>query len=444
MSRSLIAMILLTAALVLGGGGSSAPATELALQLVFAALIALAALAGLRSGWPSAPAPAVLTLAALVLGLPLLQLIPLPPALWQSLPGRGVEAEALALIGAENAWMPWSLTPARTLASLMAMIVPVGLFVVATGLPLERRRHLLLVVVGGALASAVLGALQLGAGQGSAWRLYSETHLLYITGFFANRNATADLILIALLALAAWWASTRSAPGIGRRIAALATAALLTLTLVLTGSRMGIALLAPVAILALAILWSSLPSGESRAVRIAGSAGVLSLLAVGAARLPAFQPVVKRFVEAGDERWKLWEDTRQAIAVHWPAGSGIGSFQPVFIAQERLEFVDPSMPVRAHNDWLEFTLEAGLAGWLVLAAIAGLLGFQAWRRTGRAAVPDERVLGLFGLGTLAVVALHSLVDYPFRTMTLACLAALGAAMLFSPPGATARAGINTD
>jgi O-antigen ligase len=51
--------------------------------------------------------------------------------------------------------------------------------------------------------------------------------------------------------------------------------------------------------------------------------------------------------------------------------------------------VTPVQAGRAHSDWLEWTLEAGLPGLLVLATFLGLVGLLAWRalRPARNATP---------------------------------------------------------
>lgn len=441
MFRSLLTLTLLLSALVLGGS-ALAPRMELALQIAFAlAAIALIVDQRLRgSPWPKISG-AAWAVAGLVLVLPVAQLIPLPPSIWHSLPGREIAREALALVGGENRWMPWSMTPDRTFASLLAMLPPIALFLLATTLSPAWRRRAFVLVFGMGLITAVLGTLQLAAGETGDWRLYGETHLLYVTGFFANRNATADLLLIAILALTARWAGGATRPGMMQGLGAIAMGLMLVATLALTGSRMGIALLLPVIVMAAMIIGSTRSQHGSFIwpMAIFGSLALAGLLGAVAVQLPAFQPIVSRFLFDGDNRWMLWEDTRIAIEGVWPMGSGIGSFQPMFLASQQLEFVDPSMPISAHNDWLEFTLEAGLAGWAVLAALLLILAWECWRGWPRAvqarnAAVARRAEMLFGLGALGVIGAHSLVDYPLRTMALACLAAFAAAMVFASPG----------
>ncbi len=440
-------MALVAAAMVLGGGSSS-PGLELALQLAFAAIVLLTALAvAVRPDWaePSRTPPAVLALAGLVLVLPLLQLVPLPPALWQALPGRGDELAALQLADAGQRWMPFSKTPARTLASLLAMIVPVALMVMVARLDTAGRTRVLAVIVAMAIASVMLGTLQLADGEGGRWRLQAQTHLTYLTGFQANRNHQADVLSIAVLAAAACWvalrrsdASRRRESGLKlRRIALLVAFPLLAFGALMTGSRAGLAL-AVLAWGAATLMVRPITSwrGTAKWVVAAVVAGAVSAAAL--LQLPAVQRVALRFSEDGANRSALWADTRKAIALHWPAGGGVGSFQPVFIAAETLDNVDTTMPVRAHNDWLELTLENGVAGWVVMSAITILLAWQAFisaRRLppGRLSGPSERAQLLFGVTTLVMLALHSLVDYPIRSMSLACLAGVAAAMLFTRP-----------
>ncbi len=444
-------MALLAAALVLGGGGSSSPASELALQLFFAAVLLSLAVAGMLRRDRAAEIAGLqldrkaIALAGLVLILPILQLIPLPPVLWQSLPGRDTERQALTLIGGADSWMPWSQTPGRTFASLLAMIPPAALLLLAAQLDRTGRGWLIATVAAVGLASIVLGALQLADGEGLQWRLYAETHLTYLTGFQANRNAEADILLASLLACAACAAMLlqrerrRARRSIWPALLCL-LGAMMVLGTILTGSRMGIALIAIVLPVAVGLVWLGYGGALPRPSILALGAGGLTMLGLALMQLRPVQRVAGRFALDGDGRWMLWEDTRAAIAQVWPAGSGIGSFQPVFLSVEKLEHVDPSMPVRAHNDWLEFTLESGLAGWLVLALVALILASALRQRLAAFGTePGSAIQAGFGTGVLVVIGMHAMVDYPLRSMALACLSAVAAAMLFDIPGSRPKA-----
>jgi O-antigen ligase len=130
-------------------------------------------------------------------------------------------------------------------------------------------------------------------------------------------------------------------------------------------------------------------------------------------------------------RSELWRDAWFAIQQNWPVGVGVGGAQPALIAAERLEVLDPSLPNRVHNDYLELALEGGLPALLLLAAIAGMLSYAAWRRWRER--PDQRHFTAFAGIVLVVVAAHSFVDYPLRSMALACLVGTGAGLLIGTP-----------
>lgn len=447
-----LAMAMVAAALALGGGGTSNPLTEAVLQPVLALLCALPLLVPMlarglgpvpRAGW---------ALAALVLVIPLLQLVPLPPALWHALPGRAPQVAALALAHADGAWMPWSMAPARTLASLVAMVPPVLVLLHVARLDLAGRIWTCVAIAAMGLVSMALGVLQISHAGGFTWSLYPFYNAGKIDGFQANHNAEADVLAIALMALgvacAAWLQGTsrRSGAwlvaGTGLMIGMLA--------LFLTGSRTGIAL-APLAVIAfIAMLWPWLRAAMARLRRngrragrradrlvLAGlAAAVLGLFVAGIAaltRLAAVGRVLDRFARLEDSRADIWADTLHAIGKVWPMGGGIGSFPVLFNAAERLETVRPPAAGRAHNEWLEWTLEAGLPGLVVLAALVGLLVWLLWNALRRDVfglqVTMRRASTLFACACLLLLGLHACDDFPMRTMSLAVLAAIAAAFL---------------
>jgi exopolysaccharide production protein ExoQ len=431
--------LLMAAALALGGGGTGAPLQELQLQL-FAALVAAAWLVLEGTDSLARVEPRVWWLCALVLVLPLAQLVPLPPIVWQALPGRELQRDALALVGAADAWMPWSQTPARTLASLLAMLVPLLVMVMVAAAGPRRRASAIAAVAAMVLVSLLLGALQLSAGESGLWRPYSDANLGYLNGFQANRNAQADVVLIGMVAAAVW--AIRRRQSLGRLYADLLLAGIavvFVLACALTGSRAGIALV-PVALLAVAWLrtegaWTARRVG----VWLGALAGTLFVLGLALALTGPGRKVLGRFGLGADFRWELWIDTREAIASTWPFGGGLGSFQPLFVAAERLEVVDPTRPVAAHNDWLELILEGGLPALVILIvalALVGRMAVDAWRKGGG----ERRPQVVFALSTGAIVALHSIVDYPLRSMAIACLAGLAAGMLAAVPGQSDREG----
>ena len=92
----------------------------------------------------------------------------------------------------------------------------------------------------------------------------------------------------------------------------------------------------------------------------------------------------------------------------------------------------PDLVNRAHNDGLETLFEGG-AGSLLL-----LLGFIAWlgASTYRAFVREDAVKGRqarAGVIAMWLLLIHSLWDYPLRTIALETLFCFCAALQFAPP-----------
>ena len=437
-----VCMALVALAIALGGGGTVNPQTEMVLQVAtFLLTIPLLTIESWKRGLANVP-PAAWLLAGLVIIIPVIQLIPLPPTVWQKLPGREIEVQSLTLALSQQSWMPLTVAPARTFASLLAMSSAVLVFLQVSRLG-ERGRNWICAAValmGG--ASLLLGVLQLSHTGGMDWSLYSEFHYGYLLGFQSNRNAETDVLQIALLAVGVLTASRladgkrHAATWVGLAIAALA----FLVGIFLAGSRTGIAL-APLTLFVLAVMLFPFARPSPKAAWWAAGAA-LALVVFGAAtwQLPAVQKVADRFSITRESRPDLWADTSRSIAKVWPVGSGVGTIVPMLVTAERLDRVDPSRPVRAHNDWLEWTLEAGLAGIVVLCAIAFVLAltlftaFPALRKRGNRV---HRAQVIFGLGVFALEALHGIVDYPMRSMSLAALTAVAAAFLM-PIGAMQR------
>lgn len=427
-----IAASFIACAMVLGGGGSPSPAAELLVQLAFVAALVLWVWCT-PHGDRNISRP-LLYLGIAILALPVLHLIPLPPSIWQTLLGRDLQVASLQVIDAADSWQPLSVSPPLTLAALLVLVPAVGTMWAVSVMPRRERHFLLLVVALVGLAGVALGVLQLVGGP-DAFRLYEKSHRGWLTAFHANRNAAADVLLIASLALVAWFAG-RGKHARYRHLSPLMGIGqfLLLVAILLTGSRAGIALV----LVALVFHWMMIRDDETSRRSKAAVAGV-GFVAAGLLSLPfllgsggRLAGVAQRFDTTSDARIPLWHDTLAAIDSYGWTGSGLGSFTKAFLPHESLEYLGPAFPNRAHNDYLEFILEAGILApaMLVFAAIAiFLLARRSWRVS-----PGDHAIQLFALGTLAIVALHSIVDYPLRNMAIACLAAMAAGLLAPSPG----------
>jgi O-antigen ligase len=104
----------------------------------------------------------------------------------------------------------------------------------------------------------------------------------------------------------------------------------------------------------------------------------------------------------------------------------------------------------AHNDYVELWLEGGLPALALAAAALVMVGWQLRKYLrspdeGRSDEMHYRGLNLGAALSLLLIALHSIVDYPLRTLTIATYASLLAAVLLGSVrrrGADRRAGEN--
>jgi len=422
------ALVLLVFAFAFGGA-SQGHALRLALvELASLPLLVLASRRLITTGlWRDHRF--VLSLLAALVAIPLIQLIPLPPAIWTGLPGRDQMVLALELAGIQTGWSPLSLTPDRTWASALALAPPAAFLLAVLSLSHIQRERLVQFCIAATIAGILLGAAQLASG-GSALYLWSWTGPASVAGFFANRNHLASLVLITLpFAITFGAASLRrrdqrtTALWIGGLFAGLAVVALAAIR-----SRAGITLFVPVMVFSILAAWTAAGRGRPGPglLVLVGAVGA-ALTAVAVLALP---PILERFdtenqLEGRSNRWPLVAETAQT---YLPLGSGIGSFDAVYRSVEPLEELDNTFFNQAHNDYLETWLETG---WLGIGLI---LGFFVWylRRSWTAwKAPPSREGDLqraasIGIG---VLILHSVADYPLRTVTLSVILALCCGLL---------------
>ena len=370
-----------------------------------------------------------LGLLAAVVAIPLIQLIPLPPAVWTSLPGRDQMVLALELAGLDPGWVPLSVSPDRTLSSALALAPPAAFFLAVLSLSHIQRERLVQVCIAATVVGILLGAAQLASGRDSLY-LWSWTDAGSVTGFFANRNHLASLLLIALpfaLILGAATLRRRDQRTTALWFGAL-FAGLVVVALAAIRSRAGITLFAPVMVASLLAAWIAAGRGRPGPglLVLVGSVGA-ALTAVAVLALP---PILARFdtenqLEGRSDRWPL---IAEAAQTYLPLGSGIGSFDSVYRSVEPLEELDSTFFNQAHNEYLETWLEAGWLGIGVFLAFLVWYSRRCW--TAWKAPPsregDLQRAASIGIGFLL---LHSAGDYPLRTVTLAVVFAMCCGLL---------------
>lgn len=434
-SSGLLAALFLVAALALGGGGSPNPLPEMILESLAGLTAVLWSFGVLRSPGFSCVPHTARVIAIIMVAIPVLQLIPLPPFLWHALPGRKIEYDALALIGEQSDWRAWSLAPARTLSSLLSLGPPLLLLTMTSALDDNERIALIRAVATMAVATLILGALQHSAGEGSPFQFYGEVTPA-LTGFQANNNATADLLLIGLITgpvLVRDWVLGRKIPDKPAIVLSICAIfmSILAFAVVLTSSRMGIALLPiPIAV----SFWMLRPwirfASRGRLIALLGLLLAVPICLVLAQANPVLAGVMARFQFSNELRPEIWRDGLFVARKYFPFGVGMGDFAPAFVADERLEAVGTSLVNRAHNELIELIIETGVFGLMALSATTFLLIREGVRAV-RSATRKSIAVIWFAATSLIIFSLHSMVDYPLRSLSLASLAAVCAGLFIT-------------
>jgi O-antigen ligase len=429
------AILYLVACLLLGGASAAGAAANAFLQLSGLAIIVVLAWRGGFAVPREARAP--VWLAGLFLLVGLVTLVPLPASLWTGLPFRDGVADGFRLAAMPLPSLPLSLWPSATLASLLAMIPPAAMFLLVLRLPNERRLLLLWTLLAVAGLSIALGAFQLMGGRDSPLRFYEITNAGAAVGFFANRNHEATLLLCALPfagVLAARFTTrhgSRSKRSAGA-IVSIAIALFLTTGIAIVASSAGYALFIPTALATMLIYRRAVLGRLSWGWPAALAALLLIFVAVGL-RGPLSQEELSAEVSQQDpaSRRVIAETTMAAIEPSFPVGTGLGTFSTVYRLFENPNRISHGYANHAHDDYLEIALETGIAGILLVFAFIlwwARQSLRVWRR-------DFPGAGLARAGAvvIAVVLLHSIVDYPIRTAAIASLFALACALMAPPP-----------
>lgn len=421
--RSVAVPLYLLLAIVLGGSAQGVWG-NLALQLLGIALIAFAAAhsASPAGSWMSRFPTALLIAALLVI---LLQLVPLPASLWTELPGREPLAEGIRALGHEIPALSLSQAPFQTAVAAFSLIPPIAVFLAIRSLAPEPR-WLAIAIVAGTILAVVFGALQVAGGRNSWAYLFRSTNSGAV-GFFANQNHMATLLLVSIPMGAALLGQSKSdrRSAAGRYGIGAALFLLLVVAILLNGSLAAMLLALPVLLASLTLLPAA--AGWRRfalpVASLALAAGIIFL---------ATRPVAPAADDASasaqsiSSRADVWSTTGRAVADSFPVGTGLGSFEQVYRLYEDPANVTREYVNHAHNDYLELVLELGIAGLILIALFLAWWGLAAARIwTSQLSTPFARAATIASAAILA----HSIVDFPLRTATIACIFAAAIALI---------------
>lgn len=433
----------LVLALLLGGASLAGAFANAILQLIAIAILGWIFWKSRRAEISLTRSEGTLLLLWLATALWLvITLIPLPPALWTLLPGRGFVEGGYKMAGMELPWLPISLSPARTIWSGLALLpmLAMAFLVFRTSQKGLNRMAVSFMVV--TVIAALIGISQVISGKDSPLYFYDVTNFGMATGFFSNANHMASSIIVCLPFLALISARKPSKrretdQKIAQYAGLFSISLVLGSALLLTQSVAAWLLTLP-AITAAWLLWR----GRKLSPRGVGLLALFGLLAVAAlvgALLfaPDMLEAVTRYTTTGAEvsnvrlsRSDFYETSWQAIPQFLPLGSGLGSFAQIYPLFEDPDFVVNTYANHAHSDYLELAFELGIPAILLILA-----GLYWWARKALViwmdAVPSSTLSRAATVSAGLLIA-HSLVDYPLRTAALAVTFAALLAMIARP------------
>lgn len=398
-------------------------------------------------------------LLAIVL-LTITHLIPIPPALWQQLPGRQLAVSVDSVLGHGAVWRPVSLSPELTRNALFSMIGPLACYLLT--LQLSRNEVIaifaFIIVLGG--MSGLVSVIQITQGGEGLFYFYRITNLGTGVGLFANRNHQA-VLLVCLVPIGYGFVSMivregsmfnhKASMAMAKWGLALSAVFIFVLVLV-TGSRGG--LLLYVFAMTLVFIYTKLrPKLTSphaaktwRRRKSALRASVFQRICEWRpwrAILPAIVIVgilffgrndaLRRLVGTSTEaeaRLTIYDTLLDAILTYMPLGSGVGSFDPVFRGHEKADLLTATYWNHAHNDWAEMAMTGGVPA--IAIALAAIFWVTRFFMVDRPLLDQDETKAAFsfvGGSVLALTGFSSIFEYPLRVPIMACLFVMAIALL---------------
>ena len=389
---------------------------------------------------------------AVVLGVAVFQLVPLPVSLVRLFsPARAGLAQAAApFTGGMPGLIALSVGPYATAQAMVSLAVYAVVFLLVRDLSLRTARRPwaaaapLIAVVG---LEALLGFLQaLGTGGDASGTYNSRDHY---AGLLEMALPFALMYAVAIL-------QRSRRPGGASATAALAAcammsvAALIVIGSVLSLSRMGF--LCALVSMPIAGILAFRPHGapaegkrRSPWRKALPAAAALTVVLAGMIFLPT-DVLIKRFAAlapgddiAPDIRAELWRETAPLIRDYPLFGCGLGTYESAFL---RYKLVAPMNTADfAHNDYLQVLAELGIFGFAAGLFFVMRIFLGAGREALRSESIDERCLAAACVAAMSAMLLHSFVDFnmyvPANAMVFAWIAGIASRALASPRASAA-------
>jgi O-antigen ligase len=425
-------------------GGSNFPAAHIQAYFTLSSVLLIACgLYRLRNGLPSGLASFAALFSAVCMLLVLAQLVPLPFEMWRSLPGREAFLKSYEAVGATPQSLALSLSPSATRYAALSVLPPLAAFLGVLSVPKRLFWVVSAAIFACAMVGFILGIIQKSQGAASGLYFYVDPGTAkYAVGTFGSRSLFATQLFTSVPFLAAFAMSLAKRWSLRPILTFAFTTVyigLLIAVLAAVGSRAGIALAMLSVLVTFMFIFrpkaqggAFIGIGKSLILLIAGLLVMAQASMVGIMRLAQTDPLQ-------DLRATITAVSYQAAKAQFPAGSGFGTFVPVYQLYETPDTIVEVYINHAHNEWLELAIEGGAPA-IALMAIFVLWLIYALYRAARLAAHDPANAHIKAAGLAVVLMLlHAIVDFPFRTDALLVLFGLSIGFLSLAGMATDRA-----
>ncbi|MEM1039551.1 MAG: O-antigen ligase family protein [Pseudomonadota bacterium] len=387
---------ILLLALIIGGGTVQQLWTD---QFLLALMIPAMAIGLLDLGRSRLTVLARFLIAAIALVL-FLQFLPFSPSRMANMPFGPLQGSL------------FSLSPGRSLEAALYAGGLLGYVLFVSRFSDDQLSGMVRFLVVGLGINLAVGTIQLAYVGGSA--ISGLLPYQMRLGTFANPNHQSTLLLMVIPLLAQRYLSQTKQP-----IRFLIAAVVLVFYLLANGSQAGLGI--AVIMMLLSVLWFA-PKRMTVLMKLTSMAFMVVIVGVA-----TYVALTQGFLR-NDDRLLFFENTWRAIADNLPFGAGLGSFPLIYPAYEAFEDISGSFVNHAHNDYLELVLEIGVLAPVLLLVFFVLIGSSAFRSSFNQAA----------FLAASAVLLHSLVDYPLRTLAIAVPFSFLAATLACMPAPERR------
>ncbi|MER9488892.1 O-antigen ligase family protein [Mesorhizobium sp. M0563] len=386
--------------LLIGGGTASGLYTDTLIQVVV--IISAAVVFSQTSG--QRISRSVLWLLIFAVALIVLQIVPLPAAIFNGLRPELLLGEPWA---DETQFRFISVGVGRTIECLLYLLAAAGFFLAVLRLRAEQVSALLPFFFMGVICNGLAGAIQYSLSDNIA--IVGLLPFTINAGLFANVNHFSALLFVSI-PFVVYYGLFR-----GHLLSGSVGLIALLLLLLAAGSRAGVLIGLAITILSVVFL-----SARSRA---SGLTILLIFTGLTAYTIGAWTKIDADALDPAFGRGEFARTTIEGIKDNWATGVGFGNFQKAYQIYERGGMIFRQYVNHAHNEYLEIAFEGGIPAILLMAGYFALL-FAALARVRRDPLQKAAFL------SVSFLLIHSLVDYPLRTEALAMTFAYMNAIIF--------------